>query len=59
MPEREAESDPKLPRRAILKNIGVVRIISYSANGGGYFYVLDSQDEMRLVRRERLTFISS
>lgn len=46
-----------MPVSGIVPGIGRVRIIAYI--GDGYFRVVDSRDNTRLLHRMRLTFLSS
>lgn len=49
-----AITPPPLPRWGRVAGIGKVRILDYK--GDGYWWVLDSRDERRLVHRDRITF---
>lgn len=44
----------ELPKKAYIKNLGMVRVIGYHRDG--YFHVVDRNDERRLVHRDRLSF---
>lgn len=53
-PDAEYVPPKPLPKKAYLKNIGVVQILGYHRDG--YFHVLDNRDTRRLVHRQRLSF---